>query len=161
SDDDQGRGLVGVGLARILNLCGPLHVPQCPAAHAPPAEASASGKRNEDVVDLAQLENAKPGEAKDSVPHLDLLGATASGAPNVVSVAIAGAESQGARELDDNYIAMHLGLAQQLVYGRGEHKATGIVLQLRRTEDMTFVRTRLKQIIADHHLDLEVRDFGE
>jgi putative ABC transport system permease protein len=161
SDNEQDRGLVGVGLARILNLCGPLHVPQCPAAPATAAEARASGTRNEDVVGLAQLENASPGEAKDSLPHLDLLGATVGGAPNVVNLAIAGAESQGARELDDNYIAMHLGLAQQLVYGRSEHKATGIVLQLGRTEDMPFARARLNQIIADNHLELEVRDFGE
>jgi putative ABC transport system permease protein len=161
SDNDQSRGLVGVGLARILNLCGPLHVPQCPAAPTPTAEIVASGKHNDDVVGLAQLENANSSDAKDSVPHLDLLGATVGGAPNVVRLAVVGAESQGARELDDNYIAMHLDLAQQLVYGRGEHKATGIVLQLNRTEDMPFVRARVKQIIADNQLDLEVRDFGE
>jgi len=95
------------------------------------------------------------------LPRLDLLAATVGGAPNVVSLAVSGAEAQGARELDDNYIAMHLGLAQQLVYGRGEHKATGIVLQLQRSEDLSAVRTRLKQLIADNHLDLEVRDFGE
>src|SRR5262249_48925793 len=32
SDGDESRGLVGVGLARILGLCGPLHVSECPAA---------------------------------------------------------------------------------------------------------------------------------
>jgi putative ABC transport system permease protein len=65
------------------------------------------------------------------------------------------------RELDDNYIAMHLALAQQLVYGRGEHKVTALVLQLHRTEDLPAVRARLQKIFTDHHLDLEVRDFGE
>ncbi len=33
-------------------------------------------------------------------------------------------------ELDDIFVAMHLGLAQQLLYGRGENKATSIVIQL-------------------------------
>jgi putative ABC transport system permease protein len=52
-------------------------------------------------------------------------------------------------------------LAQQLVYGRGEHKATGIVLQLRRSEDLNAARARLNTLIGTHHLDLEVRDFAE
>jgi putative ABC transport system permease protein len=78
-----------------------------------------------------------------------------------VSLAVAGAEPQGVRELDDNYIAMHLALAQQLVYGRGEHKVTGIVLQLHRSEDVPAVKARLQEIIAANHLDLEVRDFRD
>src|SRR6185312_6924458 len=45
------------------------------------------------------------------------------------------------------------------VYGRGEHKVTGIVLQLHRTEDMPVVRARLEKLIVDDHLDLDVRDF--
>ena len=159
SDRDESRGLVGVGLARILGLCGPLHVSQCPAASTK-ADTVDSTKPREDIVGLAELE-ASSSERKDGLPRLDLLAATVGGAPNVVSLAVSGAEAQGARELDDNYIAMHLGLAQQLVYGRGEHKATGIVLQLKRSEDLPAVRTRLKQLIADNHLDLEVRDFGE
>jgi len=159
SDRDESRGLVGVGLARILGLCGPLHVSQCPAASTK-ADTIDSTKPREDIVGLAEQE-ASSSERTDGLPRLDLLAATVGGAPNVVSLAVSGAEAQGARELDDNYIAMHLGLAQQLVYGRGEHKATGIVLQLKRSEDLPAVRTRLKQLIADNHLDLEVRDFGE
>ena len=159
SDSDETRGLVGVGLARILGLCGPLHVSQCPT---PPSAANAGSQgRREDLVGLASLDSSSPGGAKSAAPHLELLGATAGGAPNVVSLNVAGAEAQGVRELDDNYIAMHLALAQQLVYGRGEHKVTALVLQLHRTEDLPVVRARLQRIFADRHLDLEVRDFGE
>ena len=122
SDSDESRGLVGVGLARILALCAPLHL-QCPAAPVAAAEG-APAKPREDILGLAQLEGQGAARTKgDDLPHLDLLGATVGGAPNVVSLAVAGAEAQGVRELDDNFIAMHLGLAQQLVYGRGEHKA--------------------------------------
>ena len=161
SDADESRGLVGEGLARILGLCGPLDIKQCPAAPTHVASAdSASTTRRDDLVGLAQLDTAGS-TAKDNAPHLELLAATAGGAPNVVSLAVAGAEPQGVRELDDNFIAMHLGLAQQLVYGRGEHKATAIVLQLHRSEDVPVVRARLQQIIADNHLDLEVRDFRD
>jgi putative ABC transport system permease protein len=65
------------------------------------------------------------------------------------------------KELDDNFIAMPLGLAQQLVYGRGEHKATGIVLQLHRSEDLPAARARLTTLFRQNRLDLDVRDFGE
>ena len=158
SDDDQSRGLVGVGLARILALCGPLHIRDCPPAPARGSEPGDATKPREDLVRLAELDGAPSSETKSVSPRLELLSATAGGAPNVVSLAVAGAEAQGVRELDDNFIAMHLGLAQQLVYGRGEHKATAIVLQLHRSEDMAVVRTRLERLIADDHLDLEVRD---
>jgi putative ABC transport system permease protein len=161
SDSDETRGLVGVGLARILGLCGPLQVSECPAAPVRAANGESS-KPRDDLIGLAQLETESSAqEKKDGAPHLELLGATAGGAPNVVSLTVAGAERQGVRELDDNYIAMHLALAQQLVYGRGEHKVTAIVLQLKHTADMPAVRTRLRELFEQNHLDLEVRDFGE
>jgi putative ABC transport system permease protein len=56
---------------------------------------------------------------------------------------------------------MHFGLAQQLLYGRGEHQAVGIVLQLQRTEDIAPARARLVLLFKNHGLDLEVRDFAE
>jgi putative ABC transport system permease protein len=158
SDDEPSRGLVGVGLARILALCGPLHIRDCPTAPALASDAADAAKPRDDLVGLAQLDAAASGGTKPVGPRLELLSATAGGAPNVVTLAVAGAESQGVRELDDNFIAMHLALAQQLVYGRGEHKATAIVLQLHRSEDMPLVRERLERLIADNHLDLEVRD---
>jgi putative ABC transport system permease protein len=94
-------------------------------------------------------------------PQIQLLAATADGAPNVVSLTVAGVERQGVRELDDNYVIMDLPLAQQLVYGRGDHKVTGIVLQLERTSDMPAARARLETLIERHRLSLEIRDFGE
>lgn len=161
SDGDESRGLVGVGLARILELCAPLHL-ECPAAPKTTTAEAAPSKPREDILGLAQLEGRRaPAGKDDALPHLDLLGATVGGAPNVVSLAVAGAEAQGVRELDDNFIAMHLALAQQLVYGRGEHKATAIVMQLKRSEDMPLVRERLASLIETNHLDLEIRDVKE
>jgi putative ABC transport system permease protein len=95
------------------------------------------------------------------LPRLDLLAATAQGAPNVMSIFVANAEPQGARELDENFVAMHFSLAQKLLYGRGEHKATGIILQLHQTEDLPPVRAHLQSLFRDRGLDLEVRDFAE
>jgi putative ABC transport system permease protein len=68
---------------------------------------------------------------------------------------------QGVKELDDTYVAMHFALAQQLLYGRGEHQAVGIVLQLHRSEDIAAARARLTSLFSDKKLDLEVRDFTE
>ena len=158
TDDDESRGLVGVGVARILGLCAALELRECPQAPAGAASREGSGATRSDLVALANLETGGAGETRGSAPRLDLVGATVGGAPNVVSLVVAGAESQGVRELDDNFIAMHLALAQQLVYGRGEHKATAIVLQLHRSEDMPIVRDRLQKLIAANHLDLEIRD---
>ena len=158
ADQEPNHGLVGKGLARILLLCGPLSLPDCPA---PPALASTgpAAPVNKDIADLAVRE--APQDAAGAMPHIDLLAATAGGAPNVVDLSVAGAEPQGVKEMDDNYVVMPLGLAQQLVYGRGEHKVTGIVVQLHRSEDMPAARARLNALIKARGLDLEVRDFAE
>ncbi len=160
SDADDTRGLMGFGLARILGLCARLGLANCPplpAAERPADKVVAA--IDPDIVGLAQRD-VEPGAASGP-PQIQLLAATAGGAPNVVSLAVSGAEAQPAKELDDNYIAMNLGLAQQLVYGRGEHKVTGIVLQLHRSQDMAAARARLVSLFHEHHLDLDVRDFGE
>lgn len=161
SDTDESRGLVGLGMARMLGLCGALRIADCPAPPARTRVVAAPSTRRDDLVGLATLDNAAATAPKDPAPHLDLLGATANGAPNVMRLTVAGAEQQGVRELDDNYIAMHLALAQQLVYGRGEHKVTAIVLQLAHTADIPLVRERLARLFAANRLDLEVRDFAE
>jgi putative ABC transport system permease protein len=160
SDDAEQTGLVGGGLARILGLCPALHLTNCPLPPATQATAAptAAGLA---LNDLAQAELGANGKPANAMPRLDLLGATAGGAPNVVSLDVAGVDPQGVKELDDNYVAMPLALAQQLVYGRGEHKVTGIVLQLNRSEDLAAARARLTALIAEHHLDLEVRAFAE
>jgi putative ABC transport system permease protein len=90
-----------------------------------------------------------------------LLAATVSGAPNVMSLYVTRAEPQGARELDENFVAMNFTLAQKLLYGRAEPQATGLVLQLHHTGDIARVRARLGALFAEHHLELDVRDFAE
>jgi putative ABC transport system permease protein len=161
SDQDETRGLIGFGLARILGLCGSLQLQDCPSI---PASSTTPDKAvpvvNQDLGELASRD-ASNTAGSSAAPHIELLAATAGGAPNVVSLTLGGAEPQGVKELDDNYIAMPLALAQQLVYGRGEHKITGIVLQFHRSEDMPAARARLAALFHDNHLDLDVRDFGE
>jgi putative ABC transport system permease protein len=162
ADDDPARGIIGVGLARILNLCEALKLADCP----PPPEAEPRAEIKaaalpSGVTDVVRGDLASTSDAGAGLPRIDLLAATAGGAPNVVSLALAGAEPQAVKEFDDNYVGMHLALAQQLLYGRGEHKATGVVLQLKRSEDMAAARARLGQIFKERDLKLEVRDFAE
>ncbi len=161
SDGDETRGLIGVGLARILGLCTALSLPACPPMPAVSSSGKATSVVKEDLLELSRRDEGGGTGSRHNTPQIELLAATAGGAPNVVSLAVGGAEPQGVKELDDNYIAMHLALAQQLVYGRSEHKVTGIVLQLKRSEDLAAARARLTRLIEDNHLDLEVRDFGE
>jgi putative ABC transport system permease protein len=160
SDTDQTRGIMGFGLARILGLCARLGLADCPPPPTPEPSANNSiAAVDPDIAALAERD-VDPAAASGA-PQVQLLAATAGGAPNVVSLSVSGAEPQPAKELDDNYIAMNLGLAQQLVYGRGEHKVTGIVLQLHRSQDQPEARARLVSLFHEHHLDLDVRDFGE
>lgn len=163
-DDDPSLGVVGLGLARILGLCQKLKVANCPA----PPQAAVTPQANVpapsvDLAELAQRDRAAtPAQAAESgLPRIDLLSATAGGAPNVMSMSVAKAEPEGIKELDENLIVMHIALAQQLLYGRGEHKATAIVIQLNQTRDMAAARARLQALIQSHNLDLEVRDFME
>lgn len=164
SDAEPNRGVVGYGMARTLGLCATLKVPNCPKEPKEKAETVAAAPAPS--FDLAELasRDASPAAAQTETsrePRLDLLGATANGAPNVVSFYVTQAQNQGVKELDDMFVGMHIALAQELLYGRGEHKAVSIVLQLHRTEDLAKAKARIDTLIAEKHLDLEVRDFTE
>jgi putative ABC transport system permease protein len=164
TDSQENVGLLGFGMARVLGLCGPLRLRDCPpipAVQAVRDRDPGASAVNTEVLDLANQVGAGHGGPQNREPQIQLLAATADGAPNVVSLTVAGVEQQGVRELDDNYVIMDLPLAQQLVYGRGEHKVTGIVLQLKRTADMPAARARLATVIEQHRLPLEIRDFAE
>lgn len=131
SDAKPDHAVVGVGLARILGLCTPLKLGNCPA-----------------------------GEASQPQAKLQLLSGS-GGAPNIVSVVVDRASGQGAKEMDDSYVGMHFALAQQLLYGGGAHKATAVVVQLKRSADIAAAKARLKQIFARDGLALEIKDFDQ
>jgi putative ABC transport system permease protein len=162
-DDDETHGVVGIGLARMLGLCAPLKIANCPS---PPestvAPVAGVPAASSDLTELAarDRDTSQPAPV-DSEPRIDLLAATAAGAPNVVSLRVVRAQSQGYKEIDDMYVGMNLTLAQQLLYGRGEHKAVSIAIQLHRSEDMARARARLNALFRERGLDLEVHDFTE
>src|SRR5262249_57729950 len=101
------------------------------------SERAALDAPAEDFKELNQPEVNKPSaDSHAGMPRLDLLGATAAGAPNVVGFYVASATPQGVKELDENVIGMPLPLAEQLVYGRRKPRVAGITVQLHRTEDL-------------------------
>lgn len=173
---------VGKGMARILRLCDGESSGDCPRHPKVRTQAAVPGvggkvvgelgrdaerdaERNaeeQELVLLSQREHAdSDGAPADDVPRIELLAATADGAPNVVSGAVERVDAHGVKELNDNLIVMQLGNAQRLVYGRGERRATAINIQLQRTEDVPAARAALERLFTERGLDLEVRDFVE
>lgn len=147
SADDA--AVVGLGVARVLHLCGPLRVPDCrdaPPGPAAPAAAGADASAPADVLALAQGE-AGSQPAGDGATHIEVLAASAGGAPNVGRFSVVKAEQQGVKELDDVYLAVRLPQAQRLVYGGAEPRATALEIQLARTADLPAARARIEQLL--------------
>ena len=183
----QDAAVTGGGLARVLQLCDVPGVQHCvrspartdaaaaagstlaagaaseaataaaPVPALPPANGSAAPA---DVLALAASEAAPHTAARS---HLQLLAASISGAPNVIELNVAGLHVQGARELDDVFLILHLPQAQRLLYGAAAPRVTGISILLHHTRDMEPARARLQSLLAGElrEQDLEIRDFGE
>lgn len=163
NEKDESHGFIGAGLASILGLCKPLKLADCTEQkggdQVNPGAASAPRR---DFGGLAEdVQGPGAAAAGDSAPRLDLLAATANGAPNVVGFYVDKAVKQGVKEYDDAFVIMNFKLAQQLLYGRGERKAVSIVVQLHRTEDIPVARARLEKLVKDRGLDLETRELTE
>ncbi|GAB1388496.1 FtsX-like permease family protein [Rubrivivax sp.] len=165
----EDAAVVGTGVARKLGLCDTLAVPDCgsrspgpgpsgsPSGSASvPAAPSDGGEALPD--DLAALaaqtvrETAGgPGAAAQgsgrAERRLELLAATAKGAPNVVALQAVGWVNLGFKAADDVYLAMHLAQAQRLLYGREPPQVTAITVQLHRMADMPMARERLQALI--------------
>jgi len=158
--------VIGTGVARILRLCGPLHVADCPQ---PAAAAVAEGRpMPQDVALLAAVDTAPEDSAARAdtgagpPPHLELLAATTGGAPNVARLSVVKAESLGVKEADDAFIGLHLPEAQRLIYGRARPQVTAIALQLHHTSQIPLARQRLAELFKTSLRDdpLAAHDFG-
>lgn len=150
---------IGIGVARSLRLCAALGERRCNDVALAPAKSDGPAA----PADIGALVDAVSANAPARGPgvRLDVLAATADGAPNVVNARVVGAESLGVKEIDDSYMAMPLELAQRLVYGRdSDPQVTSIVLQLHSTGQLEPVRQRIQALIAANGWDLEVLDYA-
>lgn len=164
NERDETHGFIGTGLANILGLCEQLKLGNCAEKQGGdqnvPATKADQGRRDfSGLEEQEQAAGAAP--AQEMVPRLDLLAATAQGAPNVVTFHVDSAIMQGVKEYDDAFVIMNFNLAQQLLFGRGEKKAGSIVVQLHRTEDIPVARARLKKLVREQGLDLETWELME
>ncbi|KVL05188.1 ABC transporter permease [Burkholderia ubonensis] len=159
--------VIGLGVARVLHLCRPLDVPDCRDAVPTELDAVTAGGGSvtadapSEIIALARTESASRSTAGVGA-HIEVLAANANGAPNVGRFSVAKVEQQGVKELDDVYLAVRLPLAQRLVYGGGEPRATAIEIQLRHTGDLHAARARIEQLVRDGFAGqrLDVVDFA-
>jgi putative ABC transport system permease protein len=137
--------IIGTGVARVLQLCRQLAVANCAQPSVPVVETAPAP---EDIAALAMLEAKQTPTAPASETRIELLASNVHGAPNVASLRVVKAESQGVKELDDMYVGMHLTQAQRLVYGGGIPQVTAIALQLAHTKQIPAARARLDELLA-------------
>jgi putative ABC transport system permease protein len=145
--------VIGTGVARVLRLCAPLHVADCPQPRATPQPAGAP--LPPDVALLAVRDARAPaadstngGDLDGSAARIELLASTTGGAPNVARLRVAKATELGFKEADDVYIGMHLPQAQRLLYGNAPPQVTAIAVQLRHTSQIPRATLRLQQLLA-------------
>jgi putative ABC transport system permease protein len=151
--------VVGRGLARVLQICAPLHVADCRDAR--PTEPDGSALP-EDIAALKSAVETSAAGTGSALTRIELLSATPHGAPNVAELTVLKAEAQGVKEIDDMYVGMHLAEAQRLIYGNGAAEVTAIELQLKHTAQIPAARRRLGQLLAGPlgGEPLEIQDFA-
>ncbi|QLG88065.1 ABC transporter permease [Chitinibacter bivalviorum] len=157
---------IGTGVARVLQLCGPLAVKNCPQAQTKVSQTKAADQNAaaapDDITALSE-QSAQDAPAKRSVfPQIELLAANAHGAPNVAALEVVKAESKGVKELDDLAVTLHLSQAQKLVYGGDVPQVTAIALQLKHSSQISAAQARLDELIKTQFKDmaLEVHDYA-
>ncbi|HWZ72523.1 MAG TPA: FtsX-like permease family protein [Casimicrobiaceae bacterium] len=156
----EDTAVIGVGVARVLQLCRQLAVSDCPQQEQPEGEGAGS-HAPDDIVSLARQESQST--APEGKFRIELLAANVHGAPNVASLEVVKADQQGFKELDDMYVGLHLSQAQRLVYGAASPAVTGVVVQLAHTSQIPLARARLEELLATTLKGdlLEIQDFTE
>lgn len=150
--------IVGIGVARVLQLCEPLKIASCPK---PEKEKKADGAAlPDDIAQLSQQETPIAASLGANSRRVEVLVVNSRGAPNVTSLDVIRAEEQGIKELDEVYVMMHLAQIQQLIYGKSPPRATSIMIQLRHSDEIPAAIARLKPILANFSSQpLTVLDF--
>ena len=159
-------GMVGLGLARVLHLCEALKISDCPQQER--LVESSGTSIPADIAALSSLESdsrpAASGSIRDAdaARKIELLTSNPRGAPNVVSLNIIHAESQGFKEFDEIYVVLHLQQAQKLVYGAQRPKVTSIIVQLRDSDLTAAAKSRIETKLARYLQDesLVIRDYA-
>ena len=139
--------IVGMGVARVLQLCDALKVENCPK---PEKEKVADGKAMpDDIAQLTQLETPSAAAGGPKPGRIEVLAGNSRGTPNVASLLVIKAEEQGFKEFDEVAVMMHLAQTQRLIYGKSQPKVTSIILQLRHSNQIPAAIARLTPLLAE------------
>ena len=151
--------VIGTGVARVLQLCAPLAVSNC--VQVQPAPSASGPPLSADIAELAAAQTSDIKPSASQLPRIQILAATAHGAPNVAEVNVLKAQYQGVKELDDIYVGLHLAEAQKLIFGGEPPQVTAIIVQLHHTAQLPAARARIQQILATSLKEepLEILDF--
>ncbi|WP_342627775.1 FtsX-like permease family protein [Nguyenibacter vanlangensis] len=163
NEDQPDSGVMGVGLAQLLDLCGDLKVPHCralPQIMPSPAERAPGATTPDDLAALAATSMAVRPAPKPGI-SVDLLAASPTGLPNVMRMTVLRTERQAIRDVDATYVAMPLALGQRLVFGPGVKAASTIIVQLRQTSMMAPAHPILERVVKSIDPGLTVVDFHE
>lgn len=156
------NAIVGIGVARVLQLCEPLGIANCPQPEA--KKASGGAGLPDDIAQLALNESSPKEKSKGTgSARIELLAGHANGTPNVAALNILLAEAQAFKEFDEVAVILQLQQAQKLVFGRSPPKATSIIVQLNKTAQIAQATARLNALLPALSPDqpLAVRDFRE
>ncbi len=155
--------VIGTGVARLLQLCGPLKLDGCPTAD----ELGTSDKDSDapapaapaNIAALSALEQANA--PKVPATHVELLAASVGGAPNVANLNVVEAQNWGVKDIDDSLMVMHLDQAQRLVFGNATPQVTAIQIQLAHTAQIPAATARLNELLTTQFkgMPLEVLDY--
>ncbi len=154
--------VIGTGVARMLQLCEPLKLQDCP----PPEEMGGAESTSDStpapssVTALSELEQGGAPHAGGNT-SIEMLAASARGAPNVAGLNVVRAENWGVKEIDDTLIMMHLDQAQRLVFGSAPPQVTAIQIQLQQTAQIPAAKARLEQLFAQelNGAQIEILDY--
>ncbi len=157
--------VIGLGVARKLQLCAELQVADCPPPPDAERHAPLPGSQDGLPADIAALSadqaQTRKSSAQDPV-QIEMLAASLRGAPNVLGLQVLRAENFGLKEFDDRAAVMHLAQAQKLVYGGTQPQVTAIQIQLHHTAQLPIAHARLNALLKEQRLSdqaLEALDF--
>lgn len=144
----EDAAVVGTGVARVLMLCQPLGVPNCPRPAAEPKVEGAALPSDIAALAADMPEAVKPAKPA-GVARLELLASNGRSSPNVAALNILAAEGQGFKELDEALVILQLSQAQKLVYGRAAPSATSIMVQLAHSAQIPEATRRLQALFSN------------
>jgi len=139
--------VVGIGVARVLQLCDALAIERCPK---PEQDQVTDGNAiPDDIAQLSLQETPAVTPKTAASRRIEVLVVNSRGAPNVTALDVVRAEDQGFKELDEVTLITHLSKIQRLVYGATQPKVTSIIIQLQHSDQVAQAVERLKPILAN------------